>query len=63
MLTALNFSGVTFVCDPKGDVIANSKYTNKQEMVIADLNAGVLEDARRVPELFFRHFKRSNLGD
>jgi predicted amidohydrolase len=58
----IKFSGVTFVCDPKGDVIATGKYTNKQEMVIADLKADVLEDARRVPETFFRHFKRSNLG-
>ena len=59
----IKFSGVTFVCGPKGEVIAKAKYTDRQEMVIADLKASVLEDARRVPEWFFRHFRRSNLGD
>ena len=52
------FAGVTFVCDPRGRVIARSETGDRDEMVIADLKAADLEESRREPETFFRHFRR-----
>ena len=55
------FAGVTFVCDPLGRVIAQAKRSDREEMVVADLKAAVLEEARSVPLGFFRHFRRPEL--
>jgi predicted amidohydrolase len=55
------FTGVTFVCDPAGKVMAQSEDGDNEEIVIAQLNASALEDARRIPETFFRHFQRPEI--
>ncbi len=52
------FSGVTYVCDPRGRVIASSESGDRDEMVVADLKAEDLAEARVEPETFFRHFRR-----
>ena len=57
------FSGVTFVCDPAGKVMAQSEDGANEEIVIAQLSASALEDARQVPESFFRHFRRPEIYD
>lgn len=62
-----DFQGVTFVCDPTGKIMARSTAitTNAQheEVVIADLEASVLQQARQIPETFFRHFRRPEIYD
>ncbi len=62
-----DFQGVTFVCDPTGKIMARStaSTTNAQheEVVIADLEASVLQQARQIPETFFRHFRRPEIYD
>lgn len=55
------FAGVTFVCDPRGAVIAQASRHDAEEMVVADLSGAALAEARRVPETFFRHFRRPEL--
>lgn len=57
------FSGVTFVCDPAGKVVAQSGDGSSEEIVIAELDAAGLQDARHVPETFFRHFRRPEIYD
>jgi len=56
-----NFSGVTFICDPTGKFMAQSNDGFAEEIVISRLEAGTLEDARHVPETFFRHFRRPEI--
>jgi predicted amidohydrolase len=55
------FSGVTFICDPTGKLMAQSNDGSAEEIVIADLSASSLEQARHVPETFFRHFRRPEI--
>jgi N-carbamoylputrescine amidase len=57
------FSGVTFVCDPTGKLMAQSNDGTKEEIVIAQLEAKALEEERHVPETFFRHFRRPEIYD
>ena len=52
---------MTFVCDPVGKVMAQSNDGSIEDIVIAQLEASVLEDARHVPETFFRHFRRPEI--
>lgn len=49
------FGGVALVCNPLGEVIAESQSSTKEEMAVADLEASELTRARSVTELFFRH--------
>lgn len=55
------FAGVSFICDARGQVIAEAQSGTEEEMVVADLRAADLEEVRRVPEAFFRHFRRPEL--
>ncbi|MBT3346596.1 MAG: nitrilase [Gemmatimonadetes bacterium] len=55
------FTGVSFVCDARGQVIAQAAHGDQEEMVVADLASADLQEARRVPETFFRHFRRPTL--
>jgi predicted amidohydrolase len=55
------FAGVSFICDPHGRVIAEARSGDREEMVVADLRAADLAAARRVPETFFRHFRRPEI--
>ena len=55
------FAGVSFICDPLGRVVAEASSGTEEEMVIADLQAETLAAARRVPETFFRHFRRPEI--
>ncbi|NQW18557.1 MAG: nitrilase [Chloroflexi bacterium] len=55
------FTGVTFVCDPRGEVIARTEHGDSDEMVIVDLKAESLAESRREPETFFRHFRRPEI--
>ncbi|MBM3956643.1 MAG: nitrilase [Gemmatimonadetes bacterium] len=55
------FTGVTFVCDPRGRVIAEGRRSDREEMVVADLEAAVFNEARSEAETFFRHFRRPAL--
>ncbi len=57
------FSGVTFVCDPTGKLMAQANDGANEEIVLADLEAVSLEKARHVPETFFRHFRRPEIYD
>lgn len=52
------FEGVTFICDPTGKLIAESNDGSAESITIANLSASTLVDARKVPETFFRHFRR-----
>jgi predicted amidohydrolase len=52
------FTGVTFICDPRGRVVAQAESGDRDEMVVADLKAADLLEARSEPETFFRHFRR-----
>ncbi len=56
-----NFRGVTFACDPLGQVIASAGSHDAEEIVLVDLKTSDLADARRVPESFYRHFRRPGL--
>lgn len=58
-----DFAGVSFMCDPQGRVIAESRDGGRDEMVVADLAAADLSESRRVPDSFFRHFRRPELYD
>ena len=55
------FTGVSFILDAHGQVVAQSQNGDCEEMVVADLRAADLLAARRVPEMFFRHFRRPGL--
>lgn len=55
------FAGVSFICDARGRVLAQADNGDREEMVVADLEAAGLAEARRVPETFFRHFRRPEL--
>ena len=55
------FSGVTFVCDPRGVVIAEVESGTEEEMIVAELGSSVLAESRSVPETFFRHFRRPEM--
>jgi predicted amidohydrolase len=55
------FEGVTFVCDPVGKVMAQSNDGSVEDIVIAKLETSALEEARHVPETFFRHFRRPEI--
>ena len=55
------FSGVSFICDARGRVVAESVSGTDEEMVVADLKAADLAEARSVPETFFRHFRRPEM--
>lgn len=56
-----DFAGVTFVCNPQGEVIAEAQSSAEEELIIADLKASELSRARGEPEFFFRHFRRPEL--
>ena len=56
------FSGGSFICDPRGEVIAESSTTG-EEMVVADLKAQDLTNARASADGFFRHFRRPEIYD
>ncbi|MBT4143606.1 MAG: nitrilase, partial [Chloroflexi bacterium] len=58
-----SFEGVTFVCDPTGKLMASSNNGTAEEIVISKLEAETLEQARHVPETFFRHFRRPEIYD
>ncbi|MCZ6539790.1 MAG: nitrilase, partial [Chloroflexi bacterium] len=66
-----DFQGVTFVCDPTGKIMARSKATavdgppgaQREQIVIASLLTSSLEQARQIPETFFRHFRRPEIYD
>ena len=55
------FEGVTFVCDPRGRVIAQAESSSDDEMVVVDLKASDLAESRLEPETFFRHFRRPEI--
>jgi predicted amidohydrolase len=55
------FTGVTFICDARGKVIAETEHGDQEEMIIADLKSADLQEARRNPETFFRYFRRPAL--
>ena len=55
------FSGVTFICDPYGVVIAEVSSGTQEEMIVADLYGSTLADSRKVPETFFRQFRRPEI--
>ncbi|MCJ8332072.1 MAG: nitrilase [Lentisphaeria bacterium] len=57
------FAGVSFICDPYGKVIADIQNAGKEEMIITDLSSEVFDESRRVPESFFRHFRRPEIYD
>lgn len=52
------FQGVTFICDPTGKLIAESNDGSAESITVSNLSANALADARKVPETFFRHFRR-----
>jgi predicted amidohydrolase len=55
------FAGVSFICDARGEIVAAAQSGTGEEMVVADLRAADLYAARRVPETFFRHFRRPEM--
>ena len=55
------FSGVTFICDPLGAVIAEGQSGSEEEMVVADLSASALAESRRETLMFFRHYRRPEI--
>ena len=55
------FAGVSFICDARGEVVAVAQSGDREEMVVADLKAADLNEARRVPEMFFRYFRRPEM--
>ena len=56
-----DIAGVTFVCNPTGEVIAEAQSGDAEEMVIADLSGSELAELRRPAETFFRHFRRPEM--
>ena len=55
------FSGVTFICDPLGAVIAEGQSGSEEEMVVADLSASMIAASRRKTLVFFRHYRRPEM--
>ena len=55
------FSGVTFICDPLGAVIAEGQSGSEEEMVVADLSASMIAASRRKTLMFFRHYRRPEM--
>ena len=55
------FSGVTFICDPLGAVIAEGQSGSEEEMVVADLSASMIAESRRETLMFFRHYRRPEM--
>ena len=55
------FSGVTFICDPLGAVIAEGQSGSEEEMVVADLSASMIAESRRKTLMFFRHYRRPEM--
>ena len=55
------FSGVTFICDPLGAVIAEVQSGSEEEMIVADLSASALAESRRETLMFFRHYRRPEM--
>ena len=55
--------GVTFVCNPHGEIIAEVASAVEEEMLIADLSGAKLQEYRRDTLSFFRHFRRPELYD
>ena len=55
------FAGVSFICDARGQVVAEASSSTEEEMVVADLKAADLVEARSVPETFFRYFRRPEM--
>ena len=55
------FAGVTFVCDPLGEVIAEVSSATEEEMIVADLTAAALNESRANPGFFFRYYRRPEM--
>jgi predicted amidohydrolase len=55
------FSGVTFICDPLGVVIAEVDSGTEEEMIVADLSASALAESRQDNVMFFRHYRRPEM--
>jgi len=55
------FSGVSFICDARGCVVAEASNGTEEQMVVADLKATDLAEARSVSETFYRHFRRPEM--
>jgi len=55
------FAGVSFICNARGEVVAEAASSTEEEMVVADLKGVELAAARSVPETFFRHFRRPEM--
>lgn len=55
------FTGVTFVCDPNGVVVAEAETGTEEAIVVADLCASTAEESRRNTTMFFRHFRRPEM--
>ena len=55
------FAGVTFVCDPLGEVIAEVGSSVEEEMIVADLTAAALNESRSNPGFFFRYYRRPEM--
>lgn len=58
-----DFQGVTFICDPTGKIMTQSPNARREEIVIANLLTSSLDEARQIPETFFRHFRRPEIYD
>ena len=59
------FTGVTFICDPRGEVIARTQNGDQDEMIIVDLTAASLAESLQEPETFlgiFVDLKSTNRG-
>lgn len=59
------FTGVTFICDPRGEVIARTQHGDQDEMIIVDLTAASLAESLQEPETFlgiFVDLKSTNRG-
>jgi N-carbamoylputrescine amidase len=59
-VAGINFSGVALILDPRGEVIAESS-DNEEQMLIAELKAGVLERTRSTRMGFFLTQRRPDM--
>ena len=55
------FTGLTFICDPFGVVIAEVETGTEEGMIVADLGASTVAESRREATMFFRHFRRPEM--
>lgn len=55
------FQGISFICSPLGNIISESESFSDESIIVADLKSQEFENARKVPETFFRHFSRPEL--